>query len=136
MIFRRALALMAMACFLPVLLHVALGVDGDALIGAAASTAPNPTLDSQNRFYGAAFGIYGALLLYCASDIERYRGVLKLVFAGIFIGGCARFISFFKFGWPSDEILFLWATEILIPPIMWIWLTRELAACRLNASAD
>jgi hypothetical protein len=135
--FTRVLAVMALACFVPVFLHVTMGVDGDLLIGASsASTAPDPTLDSQNRFYGATFGIYGALLLYCSSDLQRYSGVIKLVFAGIFAGGSARFVSFLTHGWPSDQVLFLWATEIIIPPILWIWLNRELVTVHANASAD
>jgi hypothetical protein len=62
-------------------LHVALGLGADALLGASISpqSMVDPALDSQNRFYGAAFTLYGVLLLLCATDIGKYQFVLRAV---------------------------------------------------------
>lgn len=126
-----ALKLMAVACLIPALIHGFLGVDGDMLIGVPdRSQLPDPTLDSQNRFYGVAFGVYAVLLWVSAFDIRRYSTILRVLFALIFLAGCSRFIALFTFGWPSTEIIFLWSTEIIVPPILWFWLSRY------EASAD
>jgi hypothetical protein len=43
------------------ILHLTLGVGADVLLGANLSPAAlaDPALDSQNRFYGVAFSVYG-----------------------------------------------------------------------------
>lgn len=55
-------------------LHLAMGLHADALLGAAIPPAvfDEPTLDSQNRFFGVSFTLYGALLILSASDLHRY----------------------------------------------------------------
>ncbi len=127
--FPAALKLMAVMCLIPALLHGFLGVDGDMLIGVPdQSQLPDPTLDSQNRFYGVAFGLYAVLLWISASDIRQYSSILRVLFAMIFLAGCSRFLAFFAYGWPSPEVTFLWAIEILLPPILWFWLGRYLAS--------
>jgi Domain of unknown function (DUF4345) len=119
------LKLMAAACLLPALLHGFLGVDGDMFIGIPVpSSGIDPSHDSQNRFYGVAFGLYAVLLWVAAFDIRKYVGILRIMFAMIFLAGCARFLSLNAYGWPSGEIQFLWATEILLPPLLWFWLRR------------
>jgi hypothetical protein len=109
------------------MLHGALGVGGDGMIGVPIQPLVDATLDSQNRFYGVAFGICGALLLYCSFDIKRFSGILRIIFAGIFAAGGARFLAYFAHGLPSPEVQFLWATEICIPPLLWLWLNRSLS---------
>jgi hypothetical protein len=121
------LRLLAVSCLVPAILHGTLGVAGDGLIGAPVLPLVDATLDSQNRFYGVAFGICGAILLYCASDIPRFEGILRIIFAGIFFAGCARFLAYFSHGLPSAVVQFIWATEIIIPPLIWLWLNRHLA---------
>jgi hypothetical protein len=121
------LRLLAVSCIIPAILHATLGVAGDGLIGAPALPMVDATLDSQNRFYGVSFGICGALLLYCSTDIKRFAGILRTVFAGIFVAGCARFLAYFAHGLPSAEVQFLWATEMIIPPLLWLYLNHYLA---------
>ena len=62
------------AIILIALTHVALGPNADVLLGSniSMSSLTDPTVDSQNRFYGAAFGLYGVLLIICSSDLDRY----------------------------------------------------------------
>ena len=60
-------------------LHLVLGVGADVLLGAklAAEAVADPALDSQNRFYGVAFTLYGVLFLVCASNIPKYATVIR-----------------------------------------------------------
>lgn len=62
-------------------LHLALGVRADVLLGARAPAAAitDPTLDSQGRFHGVSFAVYGVLLLLGASDVRRYAAALGVV---------------------------------------------------------
>lgn len=119
------LRLLAIGCFVPAVLHVAFGVAGESLIGAPVPDGIDPSLDSQNRFYGASFAIYGALLWYCARDLRGHGGLLKLVLALFFFGGCARGLSALQYGLPSLPILALWAVELIVPPLLLIWLGRR-----------
>jgi hypothetical protein len=125
--FASFLRLMALACVIPVILHGFFGVSGDWIIGAPVAHPIDASLDSQNRFYGVAFGIYAALLWVSARDIRRHAGLLKILFAGMFVAGCARIPALILYGLPSPHILFLMATEILFPPILLFGLKRHLA---------
>ena len=60
-------------------LHLAFGLNADALLGAHVNpeTAAEPSLSSQNRFYGVAFAVYGPLLYICATDLQRYEPILR-----------------------------------------------------------
>ena len=109
--------------------HLFLGLRADALLGANISSAvlAEPTLDSQNRFYGAAFAIYGVLLLLCATDIRRYEPVLRWAMAVFFIGGLARLVSIVIVGLPAPLILGLTAIELLAPPLLYVAMRAALA---------
>lgn len=121
------LRLAALACAGAGLCHVVLGVSGDWIIGAQPANPVDPSLDSQNRFYGAAFLLYALLLWLGAQDLRRYAPILKAVFGILFLAGCARGLAVLAHGWPSTQIVFLWASELILPPVMWIWLDRSLA---------
>lgn len=120
------LRILGLACMLAGAIHAALGVGGDWIIGVAPTSPIDPSLDSQNRFYGAAFMAYGALLWMCSADLRRYAPVLRVLFAVMFLAGCARGLSVLQHGWPTAQILVLWASEVLVPPVMWAWLGRAL----------
>jgi Domain of unknown function (DUF4345) len=126
--FRTVLRLAGIACGLAGLCHLLLGVDGDWIVGVGPAVPINPSLDSQNRFYGTAFILYGALLWIGASDMRRYALVLKLVFGMMLVAGMARGLAVLAHGWPSPQILFLWSTEVILPPVMGLWLRQTLAS--------
>lgn len=107
-------------------LHVVFGLGADQMIGAhvSAQSMADPGLDSQNRFYGAAFGLYGVLLLVTSSDIPRYGLIIRCVLWVFFIAGLARFVSVGMFGWPPVAIGALFALELLLPPVLLVWLRR------------
>jgi hypothetical protein len=125
--FKTILRGLGLACVLAGMTHAALGVGGDWIVGITPAVPVDPSLDSQNRFYGAAFMAYGALLWLCSADLRRYAPVLRILFAVMVIAGCARGLAVLQHDWPSAQIMVLWVSEILVPPIMWVWLGRTLA---------
>lgn len=125
--FGSVLRLTALACAGAGLCHVLLGVNGDWIIGVTPASPVDPSLDSQNRFYGAAFLLYALLLWIGAQDVRRFAPILKAVFGIMFLAGCARGLAVLAHGWPSTQIMALWASELILPPVLWFWLNRSLA---------
>ena len=105
------------------LLHLIFGLGADAMLGAKLSSEAltDPTLNSQNRFYGTAFALYGVLLYLCATDMRRYEPVLMSVLAVYFLAGCARLVSIATHGMPPPLVLVLLALELLPPPLIIYW---------------
>lgn len=116
----------AVVIALVAVLHVVMGTNSEILLGARwpQGAALDATIDSQDRFYGAAFLVYACLLWFCGSDLKRYAPVLKTIFGVFFFAGLARFVSFAQLGTPSPMIIFLWTLEIVSPPVLWFWMTR------------
>jgi len=110
-------------------LHLVLGVNAEVMLGANLSlaTVSDPVLDSQNRFYGVAFTLYGFLLYVCATDLTKYQSILRLALWVFFAAGCTRFVSLVIHGLPSDYVLILMALELLMPPLGLVWLSKTLA---------
>jgi hypothetical protein len=106
--------------------HSLLGVRGDWLIGLEPPDVVDPSLDSQNRFYGAAFLLYGILFIYCSRDLPRYAAILKIGFGAMFLAGCARGFAVVAYDWPTWQVCALWFSEVVLPPIVWLWLNYEL----------
>ncbi|MCB0125506.1 MAG: DUF4345 domain-containing protein, partial [Caldilineaceae bacterium] len=111
-------------------LHLVLGLGADVLLGAKlpAQVLADPALDSQNRFYGVAFTLYGVLLWVCASDIPRYATVLKCIFWVFLVAGLARFVSIALYGSPPPLIWALLVSEIVLPPLLLWWLAKASAS--------
>ena len=124
--FAIVLRLFAAVCGIVAVTHIALGVAGDWIVGAPVASAIDPSLDSQNRFYGAAFGIYAALLWLAATDIARYALILRILFIALFVAGCARLLSIEAYGLPSAQVMMLMGTELAFPPLLWLWLNHQL----------
>jgi Domain of unknown function (DUF4345) len=111
-------------------LHLFFGLGAEALLGAHVSTEAmaDAALDSQNRFYGTSFTLYGVLLLLCSNDIPKYATVLRCVLWVFFAAGLARLVSIVTHGFPPPLIVGLLAAELLPPPLLVWWLARELRA--------
>lgn len=112
--------------------HLWLGVGAEVLLGARlpTDTLADPTLDSQNRFYGVAFSLYGVLLFLSASDLRRFAPVLRCVLWVFFAAGLARLVSIATHGVPPPLVVALLVTELAIPPVLHSWLSRVLAPNR------
>jgi hypothetical protein len=108
-------------------LHGVLGVGADVLLGARLppEALSDPVLDSQNRFYGVAFMLYGALLWLCATDLDRYATVLRCLLWVFFAAGAARLVSAALHGIPPPAVIALLASELLLPPALSAWLSRR-----------
>jgi Domain of unknown function (DUF4345) len=122
------LRLFAIGCALVSLLHITFGLGADNMLGAGLSREilSNPTLDSQNRFYGATFMLFGWTAWLCASDPKRYRTLLQGAMAILFLSGVARLVSILLYGLPSSPVIMLAVIELVLPPIVVMWARREL----------
>jgi len=74
------LRLLAPVFFIVAAMHIVLGLGADRLLGASVppAAAADPSLDSQNRFYGAALALYGVVLLLCAADLRKRAAIPSL----------------------------------------------------------
>ena len=117
------LKIIAPVFFLVGALHLIFGVNADIMLGAnlSDSAITDPVLDSQNRFYGTVFALYGAVFYICAQDIQKYLTLLHCALGIFFAGGLARIVSIAVYGLPSALVLGLLATELLLPPLFLYW---------------
>ena len=108
------------------LTHIALGLQTDVLLGAnvAAELLSDPVLDSQNRFYGAIFMGYGALIFLCTTNLRQHATLFRILSGGVLLGGLARVVSIVLHGVPSTPVLGLIAIELLGVPLLVWWHSR------------
>ena len=121
------LRIMALTIVLAGSSHLLLGVGAEALLGAklSADTLAEPSLNSQNRFYGTSYMLYGVLLWVCTRDMDRYALIFRILLLMTFIAGLTRIISLILHGWPSPTIIALGASELLLPPVIALWQRRS-----------
>ena len=107
-------------------LHLALGLNADVLLGARlpASVISDPALDSQNRFYGVSFMLYGVLLFVGGSDLKRYLPVVRYTLWIFFAAGLARLLSIALYGLPPPLVISLLLSEVFGTPVLLLWLSR------------
>jgi Domain of unknown function (DUF4345) len=113
-------------------LHLVLGLGADVVLGAKIpiEVIADPALDSQNRFYGISFALYGVLLWLCASDVAKYASVLRRILWVLFAAGAARLVSVVLHGLPPPLVVVLLFGELAMPPVILWWLSRVLVAQR------
>ena len=123
------LRLAAPVFFCVAALHLWLGLAADTLLGAKVppEALVDPALNSQNRFYGVAFALYGVLLLICSGNLAKYQTILRATLWVFFAAGAARLVSIASHGVPPPLVLALLASELLLPPFLVYWLARVLA---------
>ncbi len=124
--FSRFIRLIAPIFILVGALHIVFGLGAEKMLGIDISnnSLASPGLDSQNRFYGAAFMLYGALLFVAGADLKRFLPVVRLALWCFFIAGMARFFSVLLYGWPSMMVNLLHAIEVICTPLLILWLRR------------
>ncbi len=127
-LFSTTLRLASLVFFAVAAVHLVLGLGADEMLGAAVSleTLNEPSLDSQNRFYGVSFAFYGVALYICAGDLERFRPILQAALLVFFLAGCARLVSWGLRGPPVPLVMALLATELVLPPALYLWLNNVL----------
>ncbi len=111
------------------LLHLFLGPQADVLLGAAsvALDSADPVIDSQNRFYGVIFAGFGAMLILCATDLRKYQTLFDIFCLFFWLGGAARFVSYWATGLPTITVIGLTVIEILGTPLLYFWYRKTLA---------
>ena len=101
-----------------------LGLQGPADFFQVTSQPAYLVQDSHTRFLGGVWLGIGALFLVSVYDLARFRPLLNLAFALIFIGGLMRFTM------PRPDILFgpdivgSLAAELIGMPLLYVWLAR------------
>jgi hypothetical protein len=120
-----AVAFIAVSC-----LHLFMGLYADAAVGSpiTAEMALQPSFDSQNRFYGVSFSMLGFALLIGSTDLVRYRPIILAALGVLFAAGIARSISWVFFGAPSTIIIGIMIADLLLPPILYIWMKKSMAS--------
>lgn len=103
--------------------HLVFGLAADQMLGALvpSEAMKEPSLDSQNRFYGVSFAFYGVALYICATDLVRFEPILKAALGVFFLAGCARLASWAAYGAPAPLVVGLLVTELVLPPALYLW---------------
>lgn len=119
-----ALKILAILIFVISSIHIAFGVSSETFLGSSISqlSLSDPNLDSQNRFYGASFALFGAVFWLASTNLVRYATLLNLAFAIFFLAGMTRLISIALVGWPTPLVVALIVIELAGPPAMYYWL--------------
>jgi hypothetical protein len=123
------LRIMAVTILLAGCSHLLLGVGAEVLLGAKLSpeTLIEPSLNSQNRFYGTSYMLYGILLWVCTRDMDRYAVIFRILLLMTFAAGLTRIVSLILHGWPSPTIIALGVSELLLPLFVFWWQRRNRA---------
>jgi hypothetical protein len=103
-------------CIAISLVHVTVGPS--AIPG---SIPVNATMDSEHRFYTSLFLGFGAALIWCSRNLDEREMPFKALLLVFFVGGLARCMSAMQVGMPSNLFQFLWALELILPPLFWFW---------------
>ena len=134
-IFQWTLRVMGSGIVLIALGHIILGPYSEVLLGSNISELSmlDPTVDSQNRFYGTVFSLFGVLLILCSRNVLANKTILYSVFWVFFAGGVARLISISVVGYPPLLVNILTGIELILPLVFIIYL-RTLE--KTNGSVD
>jgi hypothetical protein len=91
------------------------------------SVQVNATMDSEDRFYASMFTGFGVTLIWTSFNLQARTKVFHALMATFFLGGVARIISVTAVGWPGALFTFLGSLELLVPPLLWLWVRRAYA---------
>ena len=81
-------------------------------------------IDSHTRFLGGLFAAAGLVLLLGALDPRKYAQALNTAFAGIFLGGVARFAKPDMEAFMTSDVGTALAAELVLMPLLAFWLSR------------
>ena len=90
------------------------------------------TQDSHVRFLGGLWLGVGLLFLVSVFDLPRFRPLLNLAFALIFIGGLTRFSMMRPDVLFGPDIAGSLTAELIGMPVLYLWLTRVVDRSRSN----
>lgn len=121
-----ALRLLAPIFYAVAALHLVFGLNADGMLGAVVSpeVVSEPSLSSQNRFYGVAFALYGVVLQLCARDLRANEALFKATMCVFFLAGAARVVPWLQYGAPAPLVVVLLLSELLAPVALLVWYAR------------
>lgn len=67
---------------------------------------------------------YSVLVLYAVSDPLRHGTLLRILLGVLFLSGVARATSVLLTGWPVPPFIAAMGFELLVMPLMLLWLRR------------
>ncbi|GAB0105911.1 hypothetical protein JMUB6875_48930 [Nocardia sp. JMUB6875] len=111
-VLRWFLLVFGVACVAIALAHIFVGPG--TIIGA---NTPNATLDGDLRFSMVLFGVYGALCVWAARDLDRHAGLIHLLMLVFFVGGLVRLLTVAYVGWPHWFYVAMIVVELATPLI-------------------
>lgn len=122
------LRLLAVAFIGVAALHFFTGMQADAMLGVPITPemAAQPSLDSQNRFYGISFSLLGVVLLLAVTDLRRYAPMVNAVLGVLFAAGVARGLAWFLHGAPVPAVVGILCADLLLPPLLHVWLRKTM----------
>ncbi|MBB6558240.1 hypothetical protein HNP48_000904 [Acidovorax soli] len=123
-----ALRILSIAFIAVAALHLTMGMHADLMLGVpiSAQMAADPSLDSQNRFYGVSFSLMGIALWIGLQDLRRYEPIVVATLAVLFAAGLARAVAWGLHGAPAPALIGILAVDLLLPPVLIVRLRRSL----------
>lgn len=128
--FQWTLRVMAMIPLVTGLMEVFMGLSSLKAIGTQlpAEVWVQPSVDNNWRFLGTVWAGYAALVIYAVSDPLRHSTLLRILLTVLFLSGVARAASVLLTGWPVPPFIVAMCFELLVMPLMYLWLERVLKA--------
>jgi hypothetical protein len=81
-------------------------------------------LDSHFRYLSGIFLVLGIAFASCIANIESKGPRFRLLGAMVVAGGLARLVSLFAVGVPGNGMLFGFAMELGVVPLLMAWQAR------------
>ncbi|MGB5484180.1 DUF4345 domain-containing protein [Parasphingorhabdus sp.] len=94
--------------------------------GAAEHMGAEPfsaAMDNQYRYLSGVYIGVALMIFYSSGDIRRRGDLFRFAIIAIFIGGCARAISYLTIGAPPTEQIAGMIVELLAPLLL-LWRAR------------
>lgn len=124
--FQWTLRAMAMIPLVTGLMEVWMGLGSLKAIGVIlpAEVWVQPSVDNNWRFLGTIWASYAVLVVYAVSDPRRHATLLRILLTVLFLSGVARAASVLLTGWPVPPFIAAMGFELLVMPLMLLWLRR------------
>ena len=81
----------------------------------------SPSVESELRFYAAWYVVAGVLALRTVPRIASEGTTIRVLCAGLFLGGAARLVAALRVGWPPAFLVVLMVLEFVIPAVVVPW---------------
>ena len=86
--------------------------------GMPGNSEATANVESELRFYSVFWSAFGVFALIAARDPERWRKLIHLLAAFLFLGGVARGFGWIATSRPDTQFLVLMGLELALPLLM------------------